>query len=183
MHTGLGGHTVDDVEWVVVVKGTDTTNSNRSSARRITIGLNVHTRYTSLQGLHRVVLVLLRHFIDADHRDGTRQVCLALNGITSYYKFFEHLGIFGKGNSHSILGRHFNCLVSHIRDNQRLAGVNLQGEVSVEIGNRTVRCTFLQYRGTNDCFTQVIENGALDFTLRVHYSTCQKNQRTEKKFL
>ena len=59
VHACLGRHTVDDVERVVVVQCSDTTDANSCRTRRTTIGRDVHTRNTSLHCLDGVVLVLL----------------------------------------------------------------------------------------------------------------------------
>ena len=93
VHAGLGGHTVDDVQRVVVVQRTDTTDAYRGSTRQVTVGRDVHARHTTLQGLHRVVLVLLGQLADADYRDGTRQVGLALGGITRHHHLVQREGI------------------------------------------------------------------------------------------
>ena len=74
VHTGLCGHTVDDVERVVVVQRTDTTNSDCRTTRGRTVGRDVHARHTTLHGLDGVVLVLLGQIGGRHHRYGTRQV-------------------------------------------------------------------------------------------------------------
>ena len=48
MHACFGGHTVDDVKRVVVVKSTDTTYAHCGGTRWITIGCDVHARNASL---------------------------------------------------------------------------------------------------------------------------------------
>ena len=175
MHTSLRGHTVDDVERVVVVQRTDTTDAHRSSTRGVTIGLNVHARHATLQGLHWIVLVLLRHLIDAPRRDGARQVGLALGGIASDHHFVQQLGILFHLDFHAGGGSHLHRVVAdvcHHKDSPRL---NLNLKISVEIGRSAVRRVFLLHSGSDDTFASLIDDRSRDFTLRVHYGT-RKNE-------
>ena len=103
MHTSLRGYTVNDVQRVVVVQRSDTTNANGGSTRRITIGRDVHTRHTTLHGLDGVVLVLLSQIRGTHRRDGTRQVGLALAGITCYHHFLYHQCVILHHYLHSVL--------------------------------------------------------------------------------
>ena len=170
MHTGLRGHAVDDVERVVGVQRSDTTDAHRRGTARVTVGLDVHARHTTLQGLHRVVLVLLGHLVNADGRDSTRQVGLALGGVTRHYHLLQLLAVFLQRYLHAVLGWQFLSQITNIAEHQRLASLYLQFEVTIEIGHRTVRRPFFHHRGTNDR-SHGVRNCSCNLLLRVHYST------------
>ena len=152
MHTCLCGHTIDDIKWVIVVQGSHTTDTYCCCTRGVTIGSNIHARHTSLKSLHRVVLVLLRHFIDTNSRDSSRQVGLALSGITCHHHFLQHFGIILECHFHTLMGSGFLCLIANVRDNEDSPLVYFNREVTVEIGNRTVRRTLLHHRSSDDRF-------------------------------
>ena len=182
VHTGLRRHTVDDVQRVVVVQRADTTDAHRRSTRQVTVGLDVHARHTALQGLHRVVLVLLGQFADAHHAHRTRQVGLALGGIARHHHFVQRQGVVLHHDLHAVLGGQLLGLIANVGEHQRLAGLHLQCEVTVEVGHRTVRRPFLHHRGTDDGLTRRIDHRTGDSThLRVHYITRQQDEETQNE--
>ena len=105
MHAAFGGHTVDNIERVVVVERTNTANTHSGTTGRRAIGRDVHTRNLALHGFHRVILVLLLQVAHAHHAHRTRQVCLALCGIAGYNEFLQLLRVFRHQNFHIGLGR------------------------------------------------------------------------------
>ena len=105
MHTSLRRHTIDDVQRVVIIQRSHTTDANRRCTARVTVGLDVHAWHATLQGLHWVVLVLLGHLIDAHRRYGTSQVGLTLGGITCHHHLIQRLCIGFHLDLHAVLGR------------------------------------------------------------------------------
>ena len=174
VHAGFSGHTVDDVERVVVVESADTADAHCCSTGGITIGSDVHARHTALKGLHRVVLVLLRHLIYTHCRYGTSQVGFSLRGIASHHHLLQHFRIFLQGHCHPRLGRHFLCLIADVRNDKNGTVINLEFEVSVNVGNSAVGSSFLLHCGTNDALTCRVHHSAMDFCLRIHHSTREK---------
>ena len=178
MHTGLGGHAVDDVERVVVVQRADTTDTNRGGSRGITIGRDIHAGHSTLHSLDGVVLVLLGQFINADYRDSARQVGLALHLITCHDELV-HLGdILAHSDRHAVLGLHLLGVEAHEGDDQRGALLHLQREVAVDVGQRAVvGVGFFLYCGTGQAFTEVVEHGAVDVYLLRPKCSASKNER------
>ena len=89
MHAGFGGNTVDDVQRVVVVEGSHTTDTHDGCSGRTAVSADVHARNTSLQGLDGVVLVLLGQIVGVHRGDGTCQIGLALDCITGYHYLIQ----------------------------------------------------------------------------------------------
>ena len=116
VHTRLGWHTINNIKRIIVVQRTDTTNTYGGSSRRRTVSCNIHTRNAALKSLDRVVLVLLGYLINADYRDGTCQVGLALSGITSNNYLVEQLGIFFENDAQTLGSLHHLSLIPHKRD-------------------------------------------------------------------
>ena len=124
VHTGLRGHSVDDVERVVVVQSSHTAYAHRGGTARITVGLDVHARHAALQGLHRVVLVLLGHLVDTHRGDGTCQVGLALGGVACHHHFLQHLVVGQQFHLHAVLGGQLLRLVADVGNHQHGAFLN-----------------------------------------------------------
>ena len=116
VQTCLCRHTIDDVERVVVVQRSDTTDTNSSLTRKITFICDVHTRNTSLEGFHRVVFVLLSKFVNANNRYRTSKVGLALCGITCYHNFVKQLGVALQDYLHTLCGGQFLSGITHISE-------------------------------------------------------------------
>ena len=81
------------------------------------------------------------------------------------------------------MGSDFLCLIANVRDYEDSPLVYFNCEVTIEIGDRTVRRTLLHHRGSNDRFACSVDHRTTDPTLRVHYSTRQESKQTQKKFL
>ena len=107
VHTCLCGHSVDDVERVVVVQRSDTADAHRGCTARITVGRDVHTRHSALQGFHGVVLVLLLHLADTHRRHGSRQVGLALCGVACHHHLAKLLRIVLQGDFQTVGSGYF----------------------------------------------------------------------------
>ena len=176
MHARLRGYTVNNVERVVVVQRSDTTNAHRGSTRGVTVGGNVHARHAALQGFHRVVLVLLGYFVDADRRNGTRQVGLALRGIAHHHHLGQFGGIFLHRHLHAVLGRQLLCVEADVGNHQCGTGRHLHLEIAVDVGNDTVRRSLFHNGSTDDGFTLGVNHGTCDFLLRVHHCAEQRNK-------
>ena len=82
VHAALGGDTIDDIERVVVVERTDTTDAHGGRTGRRAVGGDIQTRHLALHGLHGVVLVLLFEVAHTDDTDRSCKVGLALGGVT-----------------------------------------------------------------------------------------------------
>ena len=182
MHTSLGGHTVDDIKGIVVVQGSDTTDTDSSSTRGITVGCDVHAWHTTLQSFHWVVFILLCHLVNAYRRNGTSQIGLALGGIASNHHLLQHFGIIFHRNLHVLLCRHFRCLVTDVGKNEDGALFDFDCEVTVEVGDCTVRGSLLHHCGTDNRFAFCVNDGTFDLRLRVHDRTDRQENKTQKKF-
>ena len=169
MHAGFRGHTIDDVKRVVVIQCSHTTDANRSSAARVTVGLDIHARHTSLQGLHRVVFVLLGYIVYAHRRNGTSQVGLALAGVTRHHHFLQQFCVIFHRYLHTLLCKHFYCLVANVRDDEGGILVHFDFEVAIEVCHRSVRRTLLLHRGADNHFTEVIDHRSRYLRLSAHY--------------
>ena len=94
---------------------------------------------------------------------GTGDVALLHRTITYDHHLVEHLTVFLERDV--VVGLacrdlHLFIYIANKRHDQRLAGIGIKREVSVEIGSDTVRCTLHDNTGS--------DNGAL----RIDYSTC-----------
>ena len=144
VHTRLGRHTVDDIQRVVVVERTHTTYSHRGSTRGSTVGCDVHARHLALQGFHRVVLLLFLQVFGTDSTNGTRQVRLALSGITRHNHFFQHLVVLLEHDIHTHSCLHTLRHKPHVGDTQYRTRSNGQLEITIKIGDGAIRRSFLQ---------------------------------------
>ena len=171
MHARFRRHTIDNVKRVVVVQGSDTTDAHCRSTRGRTISRDVHTRNTPLHRLYGVVLILLRQFGHAHHADSTRKIGFTLCGVTGYHNLIERQRIVLHRNTHAISSRHLHIKKSDIREHQRFPSSNLQREITVEVGYRSVRRAFLHHCGANNRLTCLVDDISSDCLLRVHYST------------
>ena len=183
MHACLGGHTVDDVERVVVVQRSHATNTHRSRTRGVTVGLDVHARHAALQGFHRVVLVLLGHLVDAHRRDGARQVSLTLGGIARDHDLLQQLVVGRELHLHSIGCRYLLRLVSDVGDDEHGTLFHLNLEIAVEVSGGTIGRSFLLHGCTDDSIAELIDHRSRDLLLRVHTCTEQQSQETQQQSL
>ena len=150
VHTAFGGYAVDDVERVVVVQRTYAANTDGGTAARITVGRNVHARYTPLHGFHRIVFVLLGYLVHAHYGDGTGKVGLALCGVAGYYYFLQHFRILVHDDGHGCFRFQGQCLVAYIRESDFGARLYGEGEVAVYIRNRSVGFICFIHNGCPD---------------------------------
>ena len=150
MHAGLGGDTVDDVQRVVVVEGSHTTDPDGGSAGRATVRTDIHSGNTALQGFDGVVLVLFGQIVGVHRGDGTGEIGLALDRITGYHHFIQQLGVFVHDHGHLRLGGKFKGGITDGREDQDGAFLHGDGEVAVEVCDGTVVRTFFLDRGAND---------------------------------
>ena len=160
MHTRLGWHTINNIKRIIVVQRTDTTNTYGGSSWRRTVSCNIHTRNAALKSLDRVILVLLGYLVNADYRDGTSQVGLALSGIPSNNYLVEQLGIFFENDAQTLGSLHHLSLIPHKRDRKFRTGLNLHRKVTINISNSTCISLSPHYgdSGTNNWFSTVVGN-------------------------
>ena len=90
-------------------------------------------------------------------------------GVARYYNFVQCQGIFLHHDFHAVLGRQFQGLKTNVSENQRLVGLHLDFEISVEVGHCAVRRFLLHDSYADDGFSRSIDYAAGDFAaLRVH---------------
>ena len=115
VHSRFGRHSVDDIQRVVVVERAYTADTYRSSTRRITISSDIHSRDLTLQGLHRVVLLLLLQILGRHGGDSTRQIGFALGRITRHYHLLQNLAILRQLHFHVLCRIELLGLVAYVR--------------------------------------------------------------------
>ena len=59
MHSRLGRYSINDIQGVVVVEGSDTSYADGGCSRRCSVSRDVHARYPALKSLDGIVLILL----------------------------------------------------------------------------------------------------------------------------
>ena len=101
VHASLCWHTINNVEGVVVIQRTITTNAYGGSSRGVTICRNVHSGNSTLKSFHGVVFVLLLQFVDIHNADCACEVGFTLHLITGDDHFVEFVGVIGHGDVHS----------------------------------------------------------------------------------
>ena len=174
VHTGLRGHTVDDIKRVVVVQRTVTTDTHGSGTRGITVGRDVHARHTTLHGLDGVVFILLSQLRSVDHRDSAGQVGLALGLVTGHHHFVQLCGVVFHGHLHAGGCSHLLFLETDVREDEDGSWLHLQLEVTVEVGDGSVGRAFLHDGSTDNGLASDIDHGTCDFRLRAH-ERCTRN--------
>ena len=150
VHTGLGGHTVNDVQRVFVVEGADTADADRSGAGRGTVGTDVHAGNASLQSFHRVVLILFGHVCCVYRRDGTGEVGLSLDRVAGYHHLVQQLGVFVHDNGHLGLGRKFKGGVPDGGKDQDGTFLDGKGKVAVKVCDGPVVGSFFLDGGADN---------------------------------
>ena len=150
MHTGLGGHAVNDVQGIIVVEGANTADADRGGAGRGTVGTDVHTGNASLQGFHRVVLILLGQVCGIYRRDGTGEVGLSLDRVAGDHHLVQQLGVFVHDNGHLGLGRKFEGGVPDGGKDQDGTFLDGNGKVTVKVCDGTVVSSFFLDCGADD---------------------------------
>ena len=160
MHTRFSRHTINNIKRVVVVQCTDTANTNRCRTTRVTIRRNIHTRHTTLQRLHRVVLILLGKLIYTHDRNGSRQISLTLSRITGHDHLLQLLGILFQFYIKRFLTSDSDllCGIANIRDLKRSLRSHRQAKISIKIGNGSICGSFFQNSRANYGHSRVIRN-------------------------
>ena len=179
VHASLCGHTINNVEGVVVVQRTVTTNAYGGSSRGVTICRDVHSGNSTLKSFHGVVLVLLLQFVYIHNADCASEVGFALNLITGDDHFVEFVGVIGHGDVHSCGCWQFLRGKANVGDDERGARGSLQVEVAVDVGDSTVRRTFLHDGSADDGFAYVVDDGAAGFSLCKSKCACQKEEERQ----
>ena len=164
------GHTVDDVDRSGAAVRTCTTDVDFESVTRLTRScLDGDTRCLALQcaeGLGGVQLgdVLTFHF-----QCSTGDQLLLLDTVTYDHHFLQCLVVFLKSNSQRALVSNDDFLrrVTDVADDQRCAGLHIEREITVEIGNRTITCTLLHHRGS-DHRAHGVDNSTCHFAVLLH---------------
>ena len=140
-------HTVYYIEWLAGVHRTHTTNADAAAARAGgCVRRNLHARQTPLNAADHVGIALRHGLVHIQYRHRTRQVGFALRGIARNDQLLELLRFLGEKNMHRRLRLDRLLGIAYIGYLERCTFGNGQGEIAVEIGNRTVLRTFLQDR-------------------------------------
>ena len=141
-----GGHTIDNVERILVgVERTNTTDADGSGGSRRTIGSDGHTGNLTLEGAHRVGVARGLEALGLHNSNRTGEVGLTLSGITGDHNFFEQLVILGEDHVHVGSSCEDLCHITHEAELELCARLDLQREVTVEVGDRTIRGTYFNY--------------------------------------
>ena len=130
--------------------GSSTTDTDLSSGY-------VDTGRTSLQCIGDSTR-WFQYFLRTQGGDGRGQIFFLLCTITHYYHIIQHLGIFWQCNIDCRFSWYgdFLSLVTHKWNLKCRVWWDIQGKISVEIGNGTIGCSFFHHAGTNDCFASSI---------------------------
>ena len=140
-----------------------TTDGDASYGTWTLTGSNVHTSSLSLQGLEGVGNRLRVQFLLTHTGQGTCHVALTLHTVTYNHHFVEQLTVFFECHVQLTLTSNGNRLIAiaYIADDEAcFLGNILEREVTVEIGNRSCRCSFYHDAGTDDCLTCRINNSS-----------------------
>ena len=158
--TTLNRHSIYDVERVGTIHGTRTTYANLAGSTRLTTGSsNLYTRYQSLESSIHTHRLSFSQFISSNLGNRSGNYALFLRTITYYHHFVEGFSILFQGDAHISRWLHLYILITHISNYQRLAGICLNGEVTIQIGNCT--CSPVAFHldgGTDNRFTLVIQH-------------------------
>ena len=105
---------------------------------RLRIGEHSHTGALSLQCLERVGGHHRRYGIRFQRRYGAGKVTLLHRSVTYHHHIFQVVAVFLHLDGHAGGCFHFLRLKSHVAQHQRCAGRNIQCEVAVHVGHRTL---------------------------------------------
>ena len=158
--TTLNRHSIYDVERVGTIHGTRTTYAYLAGSTRLTTSRrNLYTRYQSLESSIHTHRLSFSQFISTNLGNGSGNYALLLRTITYYHHFVEGFIILFQGDAHIGRWLHLYILITHISNYQRLAGICLNGKVTIQIGNCT--CSLVAFHldgGTDNRFTLIIQH-------------------------
>ena len=165
LHTILvGRHTVDDVEGLGAVDGSDTTDADHRLGTRLARGRgDVHTCGHTLQGILGAQTRLAAEVVGTDLRDGGRHDALLLHTVADDDHVLQCLAVLLQCDIHVVTGVHLLRDVANITNNNRCTLADLNGEVTIEVGDGAIlRVSFLDDRCSDDRFTKVVCHSSQD---------------------
>ena len=172
-----GGHAVHDVQRVGVVQRTDTADADAGLRSRVAGRVDVHAGDAALEGGHHVEGRTVLDILHGNDRDGTGEVALALGRVTDHDHLVQHLVIFLEHDAHALLRLDGNSRVAETGDLQVGALADIDGELSIGIGNDTVVRRHFDQGGAGNRFTVFVENGTSDcYGLRHGQDTGEERQ-------
>ena len=129
---------------------------------RVAGRVDVHAGDAALEGGHHVEGRTVLDILHGNDRNGTGEVALALGRITDHDDFVQHLIVFLEHNAHALLRLDGNCRVAETGDLQVGALADIDGELSIGIGNDTVVRRHFDQGGAGNRFAVFVENGTSD---------------------
>ena len=147
------GHTIDNVDRSRITIRTGTTDIYLISITRLTgNSSNVHTGRLALQSAQGIRGIQFGHIIALYFHRCTGHQFLLLDTVTYYDYFFQHFRILGQGYFVMVLrtDNDFFGGIADERNHQRSSRFYFDREITVDVGNNTLRRTFNQHIGTND---------------------------------
>ena len=180
----VGGrrHAIDNEEWVLRrVERTDTTDTYPTGTHRRTIACDGHAGNLSLQGTHGVGVGRGFQLIGLHHSHRTCKVGLTLCGITGDNNLGQFAGILFQRDVEVGSGGHLHGIVADIGNDQCLSRLNLQGEVTIQVGHGAVGCSFLHNGCADDTLSGLIDDSACNLCLRIRQGTCKHQHHAKKK--
>ena len=141
------------------LSGQTTTNDDvESRTRACGFGCNVHTGSTTAQHLTYRGGSGFGQFIGFDHFYRTGYITFLGCSVTDDHHFFECFGIGNQYDVHIGFCRYVLRSITYVRDDECLSDLGIDGEVTVEVGDRTHRCAFNQDTGTDNGFIILIQD-------------------------
>ena len=137
-----------------VIQRSDTTDTDITSIFTGTAftGCDRHTRHQSLQTGGYIRNRSACQFFACHRGYGSGQVGFLLGTVSYHHDFVQLLRIFSQSNFKSRLScvLNFLCQIADERDLDHIPGFYIQYEVTIHVGDSTVRCSFYDNRGTGN---------------------------------
>ena len=168
----FGGNTVDNNKRrgsAMVGESTDTADLHLRCTVEVTVGVgNCKTGDSALEGLGDVSGRTAFHRAGhVDSSDGAGEVSAFLGAVTDGNELVEHFSGRLEVDCHVCLSRHRNCLVTHVTDNDRSAGGNFKGEVTVDIRGSSILGALLNNTCTDYGLIVFIKDGTANHAGRL----------------
>ena len=180
-----GRYTIHDIKRIVAVDRTHTAYTNGVATRtRSCVRCNLNARQATLHGAQHVGIRFARWLAHVHHAYCTRQVGLALSGITGYNQFFKNFSVFLKTNGHHSRCYQLLRFVTYITKLKRSALVDRKRELTVKVGHCSVLRTNLEHCSTNYCITiacvryHTVNSHSLSQRYRGHQEHAEQKRET-----
>ena len=154
MSLTLYNHTVNYIQRLgISIDSGLTTYADRGGRTRSTGSADCrHTGSTPLKGLVKIGDNRTLNLVFTHGNGSAGKVAFLHRTVPHNHHFVQHLGVFLQRDVHCCLVRYLYFLadIAYKGDYNGSSRFHIQGKVTVNVGNYTIRCTFFQYIGTDN---------------------------------